>query len=213
MDCCAETAQLSFLQLIIVSTATKSIVSDINNLVVQLLPHADRIVVLDEGRITEKGSFDGLNSSDGFVSSLGLKKAELQDIKAIIAPEEDHDEKNESKMVLEKITMIEDIASEDKKVSRGRRNPSALISYITSMGTVYFPIFSAFALCNIGFRSAQRKLLPIVPGIRLTVTFQALWLNVWTAANVSNPRTNEGYYIGVYMLFGFLNVVFMGLQF
>jgi ATP-binding cassette, subfamily C (CFTR/MRP), member 1 len=40
-----------------------------------------------------------------------------------------------------------------------------------------------------------------------------LWLNVWTADNATNPNGKMGYYIGIYMLFGLLNVIFMTLQF
>jgi ATP-binding cassette subfamily C (CFTR/MRP) protein 1 len=189
-------------------------IDGIDKFVVQLLPHAEHIIVLDEGRITERGSFDDLNSSNGFVSGLGLKKADLQEIKAVVAQEEEY-EKTEKQIVLEKITMIEEMASDEKKVSRGKRNSSSLISYIRSMGKVYFPIFGAFTLCNIGFRSAQRKSGPalILTCNKANEISQALWLNVWTAANVSNSKTNEAYYIGVYILFGALNVVFMGLQF
>jgi ATP-binding cassette, subfamily C (CFTR/MRP), member 1 len=127
-------------------------------MVVQLLPHADHIVVLNEdGRISEKGSFDDLNSSDGYVSGLGLKKAALAEIEVLVAQEEET-EKAEKETVLEKIAMIQALAkSDEKKRSRGKRNSSALISYIQSMGKVYFPIFALFTVCNIGFRSAQRK--------------------------------------------------------
>ncbi len=42
----------------------------------------------------------------------------------------------------------------------------------------------------------------------------ALWLNVWTASIQQNPTgTNTGYYVGIYILFGLLNVLFLGLQF
>jgi len=62
----------------------------------------------------------------------------------------------EKQIILEKITTIQAVQSADKMRSRGKRNSSALISYIASMGKVYFPIFAAFTVGNIGFRSAQR---------------------------------------------------------
>jgi ATP-binding cassette subfamily C (CFTR/MRP) protein 1 len=131
----------------------------INRSVVQLLPHADHIIVLNEDRrITEKGSFDDLNSSDGFISALGLKKVVVKEIEAVVVQEEEN-EKTEKQIVLENIAMIQAMPkSDEKKRSRGRRNSRALFSYIRSMGKVYFPIFCAFTVCNIGFRSAQRKL-------------------------------------------------------
>jgi hypothetical protein len=35
-------------------------------------------------------------------------------------------------------------------------------------------------------------------GARLTIGFQALWVNLWTAANESHPNENIGYWLGVY---------------
>ena len=125
---------------------------------VQLLPHADHIVVLDQnGHIAQIGSFDDLNSSDGYVSSLGLDKATVKEMEAIVVDEEEY-EANEKEAALEKISMSREVVETDeKKKSRGKRNSDALFSYIRSMGRLYFPIFGAFTVCNIGFRSAQRK--------------------------------------------------------
>jgi hypothetical protein len=110
----------------------------------------------EDGRITEKGSFDHLNSSDGFVSGLGLRKAAIKEIEAAVAQEEEN-ERMEKQIVLEKIASIQAVLSNEKIRSRGKRNSSALMSYIKSMGKIYFPIFAAFTVGNIGFRSAQRK--------------------------------------------------------
>ncbi len=109
----------------------------------------------EDGRITQKGSFDDLNSLDGYVNALGLKKATVQEIEAILEDEAEH-ETLEKEAAREKTDLIQE-ASAEKKPSRGKRNSDALFSYIRSMGKVNFPIFCAFTVCNIGFRSAQRK--------------------------------------------------------
>lgn len=41
----------------------------------------------------------------------------------------------------------------------------------------------------------------------------ALWLNIWTASNEKDPDSRVGYYIGIYVLFGVLNVAFMAMEF
>lgn len=41
----------------------------------------------------------------------------------------------------------------------------------------------------------------------------ALWLNIWTAANEEHPDSRVGYYVGIYVLFGVLNVAFMAAEF
>ncbi|CAK7233982.1 hypothetical protein SBRCBS47491_008794 [Sporothrix bragantina] len=184
---------------------------------IQLLPHAEHIVVLEDGRIREQGSFKHLNELDGsFVSGLGLKSSDLQTTMVSDSIEEiddeleisDIEEKNAYSSAVEKVTPPDtmsrqsrdsddaDTADEPNKKSRGKRNSDALFSYVQSMGKVQFPIFCAFTFCNIGFRSAQ-----------------PLWLNVWTDANGVHPEARLGYYSGIYVMFGALNVVFLALQF
>ncbi len=143
---------------------------------VQLLPHAEHIVVLnEEGRVLEKGSFDHLNASGGYVEALGLKKSAVQEAAAVVE-EEEEEERLEKEKVLVKITSQKaesGAAVEKGGKSRGKRNADALFSYMKSMGNVYFPVFCIFTVCNIGFRSAQRKrhracILPIHRVRRLT---------------------------------------------
>ena len=72
--------------------------------------------------------------------------------------EEEETEQMEKEAVIEKIVLGQLVPKLDDKIaSRGRRNADSLFSYIKSMGQTQFPIFCAFAFCNIGFRSAQRK--------------------------------------------------------
>jgi ATP-binding cassette, subfamily C (CFTR/MRP), member 1 len=127
---------------------------------VQLLPHADHIIVLnEEGKVAQKGSFESLNSAEGYVAGLGLKAADME--KAAEADAESVEiEMEEKEAVIAKIASIK--AQEAKKqeqegVSRGRRNKAALLTYIKSMGKIPFAVFAFFTLGNIGFRSAQRK--------------------------------------------------------
>ncbi len=129
------------------------------SITVQLLPHADHIVVLDEdGRIAQRGSFNNLDSLDGYVGALGLKKATVKEIEAVLVEEEEH-ERLEKDVAVEKTVLVQEAKAEaeEKKPSRGKRNSDALFSYVKSMGKFNFPIFCAFTVCNIGFRSAQRE--------------------------------------------------------
>ena len=43
--------------------------------------------------------------------------------------------------------------------------------------------------------------------------FLALWLNVWSSANQNAPGFNVGYYVGLYVMFGLFNVIFMYAEF
>ncbi|KAH8881696.1 P-loop containing nucleoside triphosphate hydrolase protein [Thozetella sp. PMI_491] len=166
---------------------------------IQLLPHAEHIVVLnEEGRILEKGSFNDLHSADGYVSALGLRKAAVQEAQEIVEKEREAEkiEKAEALVKIASKKSLSDPGEEKGEKSRGKRNADALFSYIKSMGNFYFPIFCVFTVFNIGFRSAQ-----------------PLWLNVWTSANERDPNANEAYYVSIYVLFGVLNVLFLFLEF
>ncbi len=112
----------------------------------------------------ERGSFHDLNTSDGgFVSGLGLKKSEMDQAAAADEEEVEH-EMLEKEAVIAKIESIKAQEAEQARQkakapvgnTRGKRNAAALFTYIRSMGNVFFPIFCAFTVGNIGFRSAQR---------------------------------------------------------
>ncbi|KAK3935755.1 P-loop containing nucleoside triphosphate hydrolase protein [Diplogelasinospora grovesii] len=169
---------------------------------IQLLPHAEHIIVLnDDGHITEKGSFDQLNSSaGGYVSGLGLKKSAVQEAEAVVV-EEEEEEQTEKEAMLAKIASIkaaqkEKAAGKGEGALRGKRNADAMFAYIGSMGRLQFPLFCVLTVLNIGFRSAQ-----------------PLWLNVWTSANEQHPNDKVGYYIGIYVVFAALNLLLMWAEF
>ncbi len=109
----------------------------------------------------EKGSFHDLHGSDSYVSTLGLKKADMEKAAAVDEEEIEH-ELLEKEAVIAKIASVK--AQEARQIkekptanTRGKRNAAALFTYIRSMGNVWFPVFCAFTVGNIGFRSAQRE--------------------------------------------------------
>ncbi len=134
---------------------------------VQLLPYADHIIVLNEdGRVTQRGSFDHLNSVDGFVSGLGLKKTAMDAAAA-------QDEVDVGIELKEKEAVIERIASAKAMGrragggppggppadggSRGKRNADAMLSYIKSLGGKTFLLYALLTVGNVGTRTVQRE--------------------------------------------------------
>lgn len=124
--------------------------------------------MLDEGgRITERGSFDHLNSTEGFVAALGLKKSAM-DAAAIRDALDVETELKEKEAVIERITSAKSLgrkppgaggppgAGPPDNSSRGKRNADAMFSYLKSLGGKAFALYAAFTVCNIGFRTAQR---------------------------------------------------------
>ncbi len=125
-----------------------------------MLPYADSIIVLDaDGHVKEAGSFEVLNSTDGYVRSLGLKKGDVRE--AVEADAESvEQELLEKEQVLAKVTSAKAVQAEESKsktMSRGRRNKDSMITYVKSMGQFWFLIFCFFTVANVGSRSAQSK--------------------------------------------------------
>lgn len=127
----------------------------LTRLPVQLLPHADRIVVLGkDGRIIEQGKLKDLT---GDISRLGL-----EELSEDIAVQEAEKEAFTKKSVLTKVASVKEEkttteVTADNEQSRGRRNSSALLSYMKSMGNFKLSVFCLLALGSTGFRFAGRR--------------------------------------------------------
>jgi hypothetical protein len=137
------------------TTLMPQLTSFANSFAVQLLPHADHVVVLDdEGRIIEQGNFKDLK---GAVSRLGLKELSQE-----VMLEKTSEELSSKKALLAKVasvksqkTTVEAPAEGDQ--SRGRRNADALVSYMRAMGSGKLLAFCLLTLGSTGFRFAGRK--------------------------------------------------------
>jgi ATP-binding cassette, subfamily C (CFTR/MRP), member 1 len=126
----------------------------LTRLLVQLLPHADHIVVLgEEGRIIEQGKLKDLR---GDISRLGLKELS-EDVTIREVDKEVSAKKSlltKAASLREEKTTVE--VTEDEQ-SRGRRNSDALLSYMKSMGRFKLSVFGLLALGSTGFRFAGRR--------------------------------------------------------
>ena len=169
-----------------------------------------------EGHVRERGSFETLNSTEGYVRSLDLKVSDMRKAAEADAASVE-EELLEKEKAIAKIVSAKAVQEDSKKQtgSRGRRNKDSLLTYVKSMGNSWFAIFCFFTLANVGFRSAQGMCPLDLWSYHLTnhALRKALWLNVWTSANEANPDASVGYYVGIYALFGALNVIFMFAEF
>ncbi len=130
--------------------------------IVQLIPYADQIIVLNgDGHLVEKGSFEALNSAQGYVSSLGLKKGDLKKAaeEDAISTEEDLPNKEKGTAQIVSVQSAKEVEPNKMTASRGKRNADSLATYVKSMGSSWFGIFCFFTVANIGFRSAQCKFI------------------------------------------------------
>ena len=138
------------------------------------LPYADLIVALDaDGKITEQGSFEELNASDGYVASFGHNNAQW----TIETGAEDNDTAITEKKVeayAESITPSLRNAEGDVKI------------YLYYIGTIGW-----FAAAIFGI---------VISTYAVFYSFQSIWVQWWSAANNDDPNGNLGYWLGIYGL-------------
>ncbi|KAK3331306.1 ABC multidrug transporter [Apodospora peruviana] len=116
-----------------------------------------------------------------------------------------------------------DIAIVSKVVSHGKaqkepeklpllqpRPVSSLRYYVSSMGKVFVWVFSALVLFRVGCNTAQRKHTSF--SFLRIYNLTAVWLKFWVAANQRNLNEYVGTWVGIYMLFAILTVLFIALS-
>ena len=145
------------------------------------LPFADHIVVLENGRIVEQGSYESLTSSGGYVASLKLRETDESqkpsaDNTTPVAFTADKKKSNEVKL--------------NNDLTRQTGDFSIYKYYFKSTGWWNFGLFVAYVTLNSIFTA-----LPTV------------WLNWWAGA--ANPGSDLGYWLGIYGLFTVLSCVFV----
>ena len=157
------------------------------------LPFADHIVVLnEEGRIVEQGSFRELNALGGYVSSFELQPADwtlrssemtnLDQVLAMAAA---------SKVVYPTLPPSKESAKATEFEANKRTGDIAIYGYyIRSVGLVAVLIF-VFAMCAYVF----------------CISFPQVWLGWWADANARHPNQKLGYYLGVYAMLGVMALV------
>ncbi|MCJ1413888.1 hypothetical protein MMC32_000213 [Xylographa parallela] len=137
---------------------------------VQHLSIADHVVVLGtNGRITQQGSFEELNAVEGYVQSLSLEK---QEPSAILK----HD--------IETVPLIMPDAFINLPPADGDRRTGDMSLYTYYIQTVGIPQSIFF----VGLLSLYVFFL----------SFPAIWVQWWAAANDVNPNHKLGMYLGVY---------------
>ncbi|MCJ1282186.1 hypothetical protein MMC26_001509 [Xylographa opegraphella] len=137
---------------------------------VQHLSIADHVIVLGtNGRITQQGSFEELNSVEGYVQSLSLEK---QEPSAILK----HD--------IETVPLIMPDALINLSPADGDRRTGDMSLYTYYIQTVGIPQSIFF----VGLLSLYVFFL----------SFPAIWVQWWAAANDIEPNYKLGMYLGVY---------------
>ncbi|KAI8907846.1 P-loop containing nucleoside triphosphate hydrolase protein [Gorgonomyces haynaldii] len=137
----------------------------------QFLQEMDQIIVLDEGKVSEFGSFEELKSKNGVFTKL---------MEGYAHEEHDHQEQDE-----EKEEKKEDVSKfmDDEERRRGHVESKIVWNYFKRMGPFHISniliVFLAFMACGIA---------------------SPFWLTIWSAKVVEDPSLNQQSYFNVYAI-------------
>lgn len=148
------------------------------------LPFADHIIALNEkGNIAEQGSFEDLNTSGGFVSSLDLPPAEWS-----LDPKEtslDRLVPTAAKAAVGTLSKNETPQAEEFEANKRTGDLSIYSYYAGSVGWLAVVVFIV-SICSYVF----------------CISFPQIWLAWWAEANAKKPNQNLGYWLGIYAMLG-----------
>ncbi|KAH8900775.1 P-loop containing nucleoside triphosphate hydrolase protein [Thozetella sp. PMI_491] len=142
----------------------------------RVLPHADRVVVFDEGRLVGQGPYGNMRAQHPrfFRENDSDEQAQPQETKA--------DDQSESDMAL--VPQSTGAASTiiQSPVAHGQYKSWELYDYyLRSAGIITVFLWIFFTL-----------------GEAVTINFTTIWVDIWTEANEKNPNQQLGLYLGVY---------------
>lgn len=156
------------------------------------LPFADHIVVLnEEGRVAEQGSFRELNATGGYVSSFELQPAnwvvqssEMTNLDQVLAMA------TTTKIVYPTLPPTKESIKVTEFEANKRTGDLAIYAYYgRSVGwfavLVFIVAMSAYVFC---------------------ISFPQIWLGWWADANASHPNQQLGYYLGIYAMLGVMGL-------
>ncbi|EEP79833.1 hypothetical protein UREG_04679 [Uncinocarpus reesii 1704] len=148
------------------------------------LPYCDHIIALDAGgKICEQSDFETLNSAAGYVSSFTLPPP---DWTYKPDPNTDH---NLSLLAQEEPEGLRTNEALEAEASRRTGDVKIYLYYIGSVGWFAAAIFVIF-----------------VCGFVFCIAFPSIWLKMWAEANLARPYERLGYYLGIYVMLGFVAI-------
>ncbi|PGH17633.1 hypothetical protein AJ79_00994 [Helicocarpus griseus UAMH5409] len=153
------------------------------------LPYADHIVVLDNrGKIIEQGSFDDLNTIEGYVSSFTLSSAQWNST----AGEKNERTEERKESILHASDPMNTLDSSAAEASRRTGDTTIYLHYAKSVGR-FLVILFAIALTLFAF----------------TFTFPTMWVKWWAEANAERPNQRLDFYLGIYGMLGGASLLFL----
>ncbi|KAI0965812.1 putative ABC multidrug transporter [Xylaria arbuscula] len=148
------------------------------------LPVADYIIALEDGTVTEQGTFDELMARDGYIRRLGLRGGSESDASSETASSKQHHVKPEAEELVDAPTSVTLEVEQDRNELRQTGDRTVYMHYFKSMG-ILLATFSLFFAALWGF----------------FINFSTIWLTYWTNDVYSeHPNHTYGYYAGIYAL-------------
>ncbi|KAI1930027.1 hypothetical protein LOZ60_001286 [Ophidiomyces ophidiicola] len=156
-----------------------------NQFVAKRLPYCDHIIALDaDGKICEQGKFDDLNSTAGYVSSFTLPPPDWT-----YKPDPDANRE----LIPVKEEESDGLRTNEALEAAANRRTGDVKIYLYYIGSVGWLAALAFVI--------------FVCGFVFCIAFPSIWLKMWATANSERPYERLGYYLGIYVMLGFLAII------
>ncbi|GAB1316857.1 hypothetical protein MFIFM68171_07067 [Madurella fahalii] len=181
---------------IVVSSSTKRI------------PFADYIVHIGaDGRIAEQGTFDELNNTGGYVSSLSLPKPDWTFVQ--VAPERRGSDTSDGGDCSDGSSHNKELGSDATTVASpsgseaadGNDKDTDGMSRRTGDVQIYL-----YYVRSVGWWATLLFVIAIT-GFVFSVSFPTVWVQWWAASNETDPNGRLGYWLGIYAMLGSVAII------
>ena len=164
------------------------------------------IVLNDEGRVAERGGHESLQSFFKHDETVGSVQAYQDSQPQSSGQSENH---NEGKQQIE---LSSDSSKEAKITTRRDGDASTYHYYLRSIGWFQATLFLFYTGIRATFALFPREFPEIcaVSPTALTDLLAEVWLKQWAESNTAAPGKDLGKFVGLYIFFGALGVVFVG---
>jgi len=154
-----------------------------------VLPRADRIITMHQGKIVEQGTYEELIAAGGSFSRLIAEFGGKEEEKKEQEEEEEEDAIEESKAA-------------DKKPER--KGKALMQAEERAIGSVAWGVYAEYARAGGGIWVIPAVILSVIAcnGVNIATS---LWLSYWTS---NKYGLNEGTYVGIYAALGASQAVF-----
>ncbi|KAK7997810.1 hypothetical protein PG989_005850 [Apiospora arundinis] len=179
----------------------------------KIMPFADNIISLEDGRIQETGSFDSLIQGQGYMGRLGLQ---LSRDGGVVKVQESNNSTSSVKPSIKSVEHQEEEKPHTDMTDTRRKNGDMSVYkyYLKNAGwkvvilyTISVVIWIFFSEFSSKCQFTERNYTTTTKCHELKICRLAIWVKRWSEANTNEANKSVGFYIGIYAMMGVLGTL------